>query len=109
MKRIILALILVLNFPYYSIAGEIFGIVKNSGRNNIKVIVKCDSEHEDDYVVDRYGGYKMYVNYVGVCELSLRVNGKGSLNKIDIRVGKHSIRYNLRFYKQKNNYFLERI
>ena len=108
MKRIILALILVLNFPYYSIAGEIFGIVKNSGRNDIKVIVKCGSEHEDDYVVDRYGGYKMYVNYVGVCDLNLRINGIKSL-PISIRVGKHSIRYNLRFYKQKNEYFLERI
>jgi len=108
MKRIILALILVLNFPYYSIAGEIFGIVKNSGRNDIKVIVECGSKHEDDYV-DRYGGYKMYVNYVGVCDLNLRINGIKTKKPISIRVGKHSIRYNLRFYKQKNEYFLERI
>ena len=109
MKTIAILLILIMLFPSFTFAGEIYGSIKVMG-NSIGPGKKVEIISADNtpYVkeTDKYGSYSIYVKETGRC--TLKVHYRGKLPEIIVYSYKRAVRYNLLLESEGENYFLRR-
>ena len=74
MKKVILLFLLILCFPFFVFAGEIYGNI-NPSESEIEVQVTCSGRTQNAYT-DSYGSYRLYVPQSGNCSLKVFYKNK---------------------------------
>jgi len=97
-------IVLVLLFPNWSFAGEIYGTVRENKRPvvNEPVTVVCGSEQSAPSELDNYGMYKVIMRTTGACTFQIR----GLTYSIRSYPG--SARYDFEIVKKGNQQVLRR-
>ena len=81
MKKIAIPLFLILLFPTFALAGQIFGSLKQNGASIGKgaaVAIKCGENPENRGETDSYGSYNIYVPRAGKCAFTVYYGGRWS-------------------------------
>src|SRR5882762_4859307 len=81
MRKIAIPLFLILLFPTFAFAGQIFGSLKQNGASIGKgaaVVIKCGENPENRGQTDAYGSYNIYVPQPGRCAFTVYYEGRRS-------------------------------
>ena len=81
MRKIAIPLFLILLFPTFALAGQIFGSLKQNGASIGKgsaVLIKCSESEKYEGQTDGYGSYNIYVSRAGKCAFSVYYKGRWS-------------------------------
>ena len=81
MRRIASLLFLILLFPTFVFAAQIFGSLKQNNTSvgqGVRVRIQCAGEKPYEADTDGYGSYKIYVPHPGKCGLSVFYGGRWS-------------------------------
>lgn len=107
-KNSILFLILLLLFPFITLAGEMFGTLRENGKaltKGIKVEIVTPKKTYAT-VTDTYGSYRLYVLEKGKC--TLKVYYKDQIPSFDLYSYDKSTRYDISLETKEGKYFLKR-
>ena len=109
MKKIMILLIIIICFPTFTFAGEIYGNIK-IGRNPIGKGAKLEikSDRVTPYVdyTDKYSSYSIYVKETGQCKLTVYYRDHSP--SIIVYSYQGSVRYNLILIQSKGKYYIRR-
>lgn len=111
MKRIAIPLFLILLFPTFALAGQIFGSLKENNASIGKgaaVVIKCgESRYEGQ--TDPYGSYSIWVPQAGKCAFTVYYGGRWSSAYFVYSDQTDPVRYDFELVRQPDgSYKLER-
>jgi hypothetical protein len=112
MRKIAIPLFLILLFPTFALAGQIFGSLKQNGASIGKgsaVLIKCSETEKYEGQTDAYGSYNIYVSRAGKCAFSVYYGGRWSSPYYVYSDQTDPVRYDFELIRQPDGSFrLER-
>jgi hypothetical protein len=112
MRKIAIPLFLILLFPTFALAGQIFGSLKQNGASIGKgtaVLIKCSESEKYEGQTDGYGSYNIYVPRAGKCGFTVYYGGRWSPAYFVYSDQTDPVRYDFELVRQPDGSFkLER-
>jgi hypothetical protein len=108
MRLLSLALILILGFASWAVAGNIYGSITEGGKpvaQGVKLEVMCGA-NKYGAETDANGAFKLFAKDQGKCMLKVAYQGQSPSFEISSYEG--SVQYDLILEKQGGNYVLKR-
>lgn len=109
MKQLIFLISLILLFPSFTYAGQVYGRLLERNRSvgpGVRIIISC---HQNIYngVTDSYGSYRIYVPRQGRCELTVYYRNQPTTTSIYSY--NDPVRYDFELVRNREGrYFLRR-
>ncbi len=115
MEKINMLLLLIMFFPSFVFAGEIYGRI-SEGREyvgqgiNVEIIKYISATDSTIYTgeTNEYGSYSIYVKEKGECRLIVHYPNQDPAPEIEVYSYETSVRYNLVLEKMDGKYILRR-